>query len=51
MTVGIWKFSQVISLSFVAILLAGAFIAIVGADGGLMSDVVIAPSTSAQGVS
>ncbi len=43
-----WKFSQVASLSFIALLLVAAFVGIVGADNGLMSDGVAASSLSSQ---
>lgn len=46
-----WKFSQVASLSFIALLLAAAFVGIVGTDNGLMSDGVAASSLSYPAVS
>lgn len=46
---GQWKFSQIISLSFVSLILLGAFIGVVGADNTLMSDGVVQTSMSAQG--
>jgi hypothetical protein len=44
-----WKFSQVASLSFIALLLVTAFVGLVGTDNGLMSDAV-AVSTLSPGI-
>lgn len=43
-----WKFSQVVSLSFITLLLAAALVGIVGADNGLMSEGVAASSLASQ---
>ncbi len=44
-----WKFSQIISLSFVSLILLGAFIGVVGADNTLLSDGLVQTSMSPQG--
>jgi hypothetical protein len=46
-----WKFSQVVSLSFITLLLVAAFVGIVGKDNGLMSDGVAVSTLSSQAVS
>jgi len=48
-TTGHWKFSQIISLSFVSLILLAAFIGVVGADNTLMSDGVVQTSMSSPG--
>jgi hypothetical protein len=43
-----WKFSQVASLSFIALLLVAAFVGIVGTDNGLMSDAMATSTLSSN---
>lgn len=51
MTGAKWKFSQVASLSLIALLLVAAFVGIVATDNGLMSDGVAESSLSSQAAS
>ncbi len=49
---GQWKFSQIISLSFIGLIFVAAIIGVMGPSNTLMSDSVVQPSKlamSAQG--
>ncbi len=51
-TTGQWKFSQIISLSFIGLIFVAAIIGVMGPSNTLMSDSVVQPSKlamSAQG--